>query len=80
VTRQRDLFPLSFFLKLYLYREEIGHTNKIDRKVAMELSSTIPMNSGLYCTLCGRHYLMAEDRCVICGGSLKPSQEVKKNG
>jgi rRNA maturation endonuclease Nob1 len=45
----------------------------------MELPSTMLMHSGIYCTMCGRHYLMAEDRCVICGGRLKPSQEVKKN-
>ena len=44
----------------------------------MGLSLTMPMQSGIYCTLCGRHYLMAEDRCVICGGRLKHSQEVKK--
>jgi hypothetical protein len=43
----------------------------------MELSSTVLNHGGLYCTLCGRQYLTAEDHCVICGGRLKP-QEVKK--
>lgn len=45
---------------------------------AMELNSTVLTHGGLYCVLCGRHYLMAEDHCVICGGRLKPSQVVKK--
>jgi rRNA maturation endonuclease Nob1 len=46
----------------------------------MELSSMVLMHSGLYCTSCGRHYLIAEDRCVICGGRMKPSRSQEKVG
>jgi len=44
----------------------------------MELGSTVLKDGGLYCSICGRHYLIAEDRCAICGGRLKSSNKFKK--
>jgi len=46
--------------------------------MAVELDSAVLKHSGLYCTLCGRHYLMAEDLCTICGGRLKISRRQEK--
>jgi len=44
----------------------------------VELDSAVLKHSGLYCTLCGRHYLMAEDLCTICGGRLKHIKKQEK--
>lgn len=46
--------------------------------MAVELDSTVLKHGGLYCTLCGRHYLVAEGHCTICGGRLKHTKKSRK--